>query len=309
MKILVTGSSGFIAGHLIQALLERGNEVTAIDKRVPSDWIVHQFLKYEDQLDICQGYLTEIVCKEGMRNIQVVYHLASETNLEKSMGNPVQALEDDLTSTVQLLEACKEVSPDARFIFTSSAAVYGHTSKHKVSEEEAETAEMISTYGINKRACEFYIDLYKRIHKLSIGCVRFFNVYGPGQLNLQAVIPSFILSALKDKELLIKGDGSHTRDFVHVSDVVEALLLMGKSNCQGILNVGTGESHSIKDLVVYLEIELKKKLQVENISMTEWDIKHSCADVSSIEELIGWKAKKKLDEGLKDTIEYYKQMI
>jgi len=255
MKILVTGSSGFIAGHLIQALLERGNEVVAIDKRAPSDWIVHQFLKYEDQLDVVQKDLIDKnTCYEWIRDIQVVYHLASETNLEKSMSNPVQALEDDLISTVQLLEACREVSPDARFIFTSSAAVYGHTSKHKVSEEEAETAEMISTYGINKRACEFYIDLYKRIHKLSTGCIRFFNVYGPGQLNLQAVIPAFILNALRDEPLKIKGDGSHTRDFVHVSDVIEALLLMGKSNCRGILNVGTGESHSIKDLVVYLEI-------------------------------------------------------
>ncbi len=309
MKNAVTGSSGFIAGHLIRALLERGDDVYAVDKRKPSIHIEKLFSKYQKQLTVilCKG-LSPMACKQLVNNVQVVYHLAAETNLKESVNRPWNSIRDDLLSTVNMLNACKELSPLSRFVFTSSAAVYGQNSKDKVSEEDAEGAEVISPYGANKKASEMYACLYSKVHGLSTVCLRLFNVYGPGQLNLQAAIPSFTLNMLRGEHLKVRGDGFQTRDFIHVSDVVKALLLVGSNNRTGVYNVGTGTAYSLMDLIMYLAAHTENKFYVDNLPKLEWDIQHSCANISRIESEMGWEPEMGLEDGVVDTVEYYKQI-
>ena len=311
MKNIVTGGFGFIAGHLIQALLERGDDVIAIDKKnVTPNHIEKLYEKYSKQLIFVWKDLNrKEIGKDWIKGADVVYHLAAETNLKKSVDNPNRALRDDLLSTVNMLEACREYSPLCRFVFTSSAAVYGSVKLDKISEGEVGTSEIISPYGLNKRASELYIELYRTLYGLSTVCVRLFNVYGPGQLNLQVAIPSFILSMLRGEHIKIRGDGFQTRDFVYVSDVVKALLLMGGNNHTGIYNVGTGTAYSLMDLIMYLVSHMKKKFYVDNLPELEWDIRHNCSDISLIEKMVGWEPEVILEEGVIDTIEYYKQMI
>jgi len=288
-KCLVTGSSGFIAGHLIQALREQGDVVTGADKKTG--------------MDLTDGEL----CCELVDGMDVVYHLASETNLSTSFEFPERALGDDLLTTVNLLEASRDSRSDIRFIFTSSAAIYGHSLSQKISEEEVLGDNIVCPYGVNKRAAEIYTGLYRRVHGLSTVCLRLFNVYGPGQMNLQAAIPSFTLSILRGNRIQINGDGMQSRDFVHVKDVVKALMLMGKSRHTGVYNVGTGVSHTLLNLLLMLVNVSGKKLFVDHVPQLQYDIRHSCANISRILRL-GWEPELSLKEGLKDTIEFYKQV-
>lgn len=243
----------------------------------------------------------EVQCSVLVAGMDVVYHLAAETDMAKSTMDPAGAMWDDLQSTVNILRACAERERPPRVVIASSAAVYGDTFHQPLKEEDAEGARPRSPYAIHKRACEMYAEVYSVLNNLSVACLRYFNVYGPGQVNTKALIPAFILAAIRDGTVHVNGTGEHTRDFVYVSDVVDATIMMGSVREIGVWNVGTGHSRSIMDVARVLRKTMRINIKITRDPARKYDILHSRANIDKIGQL-GWTPKVSFEEGLEKTV-------
>jgi UDP-glucose 4-epimerase len=303
MKCIVTGCSGFIGRHLSQALVDQGHFVIGIDKKP---------FPRSTGLDFIQADISyEGVCDSFVKGADVVFHLASQVDVEKSVQYPVLDMKDTLQTTVNVLNACiKAGSTFPRFVLASSASVYGGCDKASIREEDSIGAVLQSPYAIHKSSSEDYAQMYSLLYPgFSTVCLRYFNVYGPGQENLRAVIPAFITGALSEEKVVVRGDGLQTRDFIYVEDVVAANILLGcEKKCSGVYNIGTGGSSTLLDILTELERALGWNIHIEYAPKSEWDIQESCACIEKIEKE-GWNPKTDLKEGLAMTVDYYERFI
>lgn len=308
MWSVVTGASGFIGQHLVWGLASRGIPVRAVDQKPFPN--TQAFMEScGDRVEFLQGDLVDRqVCQAAVDGARVVYHLAAETDLRKSFAAPALALSDDLITTVRLLEACREESTRPHFVLASSAAVYGNVMVRVADEIDAYRMTPLSPYGAHKKACESYVDMYRLVHDMSTCTLRFFNVYGPGQLNLQAVVPSFTRALLRDKVVHINGDGLQSRDFVYVGDVVRALLHFGHQRLNGVFNIGSGDSYTLLELLVILEGMTGKRAETTFTQTSKWDIRNSRANIGRSRDA-GWSPEVSLEEGLEAAVEYYAEKV
>jgi len=308
MRNVVTGSSGFIGGHLVRALLDLGESVIAVDKRYSDELEEWGALHPGDLEIICDDLSDKGSWKGIVDGADRIFHLAAETDLGKSVRSPAASLSDDLLTTVNLLDACVKAGTSPRIVIASSAAIYGDLVSNPVSEDDSKEAIGLSPYAIHKRSCEMYADMYRVVHGLSVVCLRYFNVYGPGQENLQAVVPAFTLGILRGNAAVIRGDGLQSRDFIHVRDVVDATISMGDTKYVGQFNVGCGRSYTLLELILILEELSGERFEVNYQPASNWDIKHSCADISHLRRT-GWVPKLGLKAGMVDTLAYYQGLI
>ncbi len=197
---------------------------------------------------------------------------------------------------MKLLERARDES--ARFVFASSAAVYGHPDTVPIPEDAP--TEPTSPYGLSKLAAEQYVRLYADLYDLSAVVLRYFNVYGPGQLDgdYSAVISVFVDQAATGDPITVEGDGSQTRDFVHIDDVVQANLLAAASEDAGVFNVGTGESVSILELAEIVRDVIGSDSQIVHTESRSGDIDRSRANVSKLESDLGFEPSVPLENGL-----------
>ena len=232
----------------------------------------------------------------------VGFHEATVVSVAESVEAPARTNDVNLTGTLTVLEAARR--HDARVVFASSAAVYGHPESVPV----AETAptEPTSPYGLQKLAADRYVRLYADLYDLDTVALRYFNVYGPGQSggDYAGVITAFLRRVREGKPPVVHGDGSQTRDFVHVSDVVRANLLAATTDAVGeAYNVGTGRSVTIRELAERVVGLVDADLGVETGPAREGDIDESEADVSKASERLGYEPRVGLDEGLAGLLE------
>jgi len=278
MKILVTGGSGFIGSHLVNNLVERGAEVIVLDNLTSGDK-----KNVDKDVTFIEGNIRdEDDVKKAIRDCDVVFHLAALTNVRGT--NEREIYKTNFLGSRNVFNIAKENG--CKIIFTSSAAVYGNSSPSKEEDE----CKPISEYGMSKlRAEKLLSDAF---------VVRLFNVYGPGG---HGVVNIFCEKILQKATMPVYG-GHQTRDFVHVADVVDALLL-GIDN-KGIYNVASGSDTTIMGLITMIKnisgAELKLKHEPEN----KLDIKHSVADIKKIKKL-GWEPKIDLFDGIKDILQSF----
>lgn len=285
---VVTGGAGFIGGHLVDALLQSGYTVSVIDsliagkrERVPQEVPLH---------------VVDIRDAEALPPLidgaDVVFHLAALPRVEYSIQHPIETHEVNVTGTVNVLAA---VGKGTRVVLASSAAVYGNADVSVLSEDLP--ASPVSPYGLHKYVSERYLALASELYGTETVSLRFFNVYGP-RLDPEGpyalVVGKFLKLRKEGKPLTIIGDGNQTRDFIHTSDIISALVKAGESSMVGkgeVINIGTGHGTSVNELAdafggehEYLPPRIEPRA--------------SCADVTRAKELLGFTASVSLADGI-----------
>lgn len=310
MKCLVTGGAGFIGSHLIQHLLERGHEVVCLDNFDPLYDIAIKraniaFFQNKN-FELVEGDIRnrELLQKLAV-DIDYIFHEAALVSVVDSMKNPIKTIEINTIGTLNILTAALAGNVK-KIIIASSAAVYGDSPALPKKENMVPAPK--SPYAISKLDCEYAAKIFYEEYGLKTTSLRYFNVFGPRQdptSPYAAAIPIFIGKAIRNESIPIYGDGSQTRDFIFIKDVVRANELAMSEGDGRIFNVASGNATSIDALA---RLIIKQTNSNSNIVYREpraGDIKHSVADITKIKK-IGFKPIFNLKDGIKDTIEWFK---
>jgi len=309
-KVLVTGGAGFIGSHIVDSLLAKDFEVTVLDNLSSGKMKnIEQHLNRENLHFIKGDIRDDDAVKQATKDIDAVFHEAALVGVTRSVDNPLLTNEVNVTGTLNLLKASLEVGVK-RFIYASSASVYGET--EALPKKETLPTRPISPYATSKLAAENYCKALYKVHGLETVSLRYFNVYGPRQTHglYSGVIAIFINRLLNDEPPIIHGDGTQTRDFTDVQDAVQASLL--SLRCKNAVgeefNVATGKQTTINQLAqTLLNLTGKTCLQPIYADPRQGDIKYSYADISKAKRILGYEPKITLKEGLKTIVEWYKK--
>ena len=304
MRAIVTGGAGFIGSHLVDALLDRGDEVAAIDdlssgKEANVDPAIRRgaALHVEDIRDA-----------DAVRRIfeafrpDAVFHLAAQVDVRVSLRDPAYDARTNVEGTVNLLEAAR-VAEAKRFVFASTGgAIYGDTDV--VPTPEDEPRRPMAAYGLSKLCAEEYLGLYQRLYGLSTLACRFGNVYGPRQdpHGEAGVIAIFSGRLRKGERPTVFGTGRQTRDYIYVADVVSGLLAAADSDVHGAVNLGTEEETTVLELVEVMagfepDVDFAPDLRDARLG----ELERSCLAVGRARQELGWQARTRIAEGLKLT--------
>ena len=309
MKTVVTGGAGFIGSHLADALAARGDEVLVLDDFSSG--------KRENLAAALETGVTatelDVVDAQALRDAiekfrpDSVFHLAAQIDVRRSMADPGFDARLNVVGTVNALEAAARADA-SRFLFTSTGgAIYGEGAERTDELPFAETArcEPFSIYGQSKFAAEGYMDLYGRTRGLPTGTVRLGNVYGPRQdpATEAGVVAIFFQLARDGGRPTVFGTGEQTRDYVHVADVVSALLALEASEDRGPLNVGTGVETNVLELAERVGSAFgRDDFEPEFAPAREGEVERTCLDTTATAERIGWRAERTIESGLQETL-------
>ncbi len=305
-KALVTGGSGFVGRHMIDALVKRGVRPRVIDNFSCSSKA--SFKPYLSKVELVDGDIRDPkAVKRAVAGVDVVYHFAAIRSVVKSVEDPMLSHEVNATGALLLLHHAAQARVK-HFIFTSTSAVYGAAISHK-QHEDGEKRPM-SPYGIAKLAAEYYAKYATEALGLPTTSCRIFNVYGPRQnpeSKYSLVVPGVMSKIVKNERPLIDGKGDQARDFVYIGDVVDAFLKMtGDRRAFGkIYNLGSGKATSINTLVRTLLKLSGSTLVPVHGPRRPGDPDLTCADISRIKRELGWAPKVTLENGLKEAVSWY----
>jgi nucleoside-diphosphate-sugar epimerase len=307
-RILVTGGAGFIGSHIVDKLLSDGFEVTAIDNL--STGRLENLADHQGKKDFhfIKGDIRSLdLVKSKLQDVDAVFHEAALVGATCSIENPVVTNEVNVTGTLNLLKACVD-SNVKRFIYASSAAVYGKT--ETLPHHEDLTPQPISPYGVSKLSAENYVKVYYEVYGLQTVCLRYFNVYGPRQTHgpYSGVITIFINRLLGNQPPIIYGDGKQTRDFINIQDVVNTnmLGLTRKSAVGEVFNIATGVTTTVNRVASILQkIIGKTRLKPLYTDPRMGDIRHSYADISKARKVLGYNPKVSLENGLAKLVKWH----
>jgi len=299
MKIFVTGGAGFIGSNLVASLLKENNKVMICDNLKNSSKEKISHLLKNGALFVKGDVTVYKSLSKAIAGFDCVVHLAGETNVQESIQFPERTNQVNVTGTVNLLRACVE-QKISNVISASSAAVYGNTKDLPLSENSQTLPT--SPYGASKLATENYMQAFSHSYDLNCISLRFFNVYGKGQSNAYAgVITKFMERITENKPLEIFGDGSTTRDFVYVEDVIQSIQnaiekIDGKKG--NFYNIGSGKYTTIEDLAKLMMSISGKSLSIEYKKPRKGDIQHSQTSIWLAQRELGYNPKITLKEGL-----------
>jgi UDP-glucose 4-epimerase len=293
VRALVTGGAGFIGSHLVDVLLEHGESVTVVDHLRRDKGNLEQ--ARANGVEIHRADVTDVEAMvEAFTHTRpdVVYHLAAQIDVRRSVQDPSTDAHVNIGGTAAVLEAANRTGT-RRVILASTAGVYGDP--EQLPTTEASPVAPLSPYGASKAAAETYMQLFERLHGLSTLALRMANVYGPRQdPHGEAGVVAIFSGVARERRVAdIFGDGSQTRDYVHVSDVVAAFAAAGRSRVTGVLNVSTGNETSVAELARRFGIETNQR------PGRPGEVTRSCLDPSAAHRELGWHARVVLADGLK----------
>jgi UDP-glucose 4-epimerase len=304
MRALVTGGAGFIGSNMVDALLERGDEVTVVDAlstgRRPN---LEQALANGAELvelDIRDSQAVYDTIERAQP--EAVFHMAAQIDVRKSMADPAFDAGINVGGTINVLEGARRAGV-RRFVNTSTGgAIYGEGQELPATEDHPQAPE--APYGQSKWAAEGYCELFRRIHDLSTVSLRLGNVYGPRQdpLGEAGVVAIFCGRLLEGERPTVYGDGLQTRDYIYVGDVVSANLAATGSDAVGAYNIGTGVESTVLQLVQSLAPHAQASFEPEHAPERKGEIRRIYLDFARAREALGWEPQVSLDDGLERTL-------
>src|SRR5215218_4546356 len=305
MKALVTGGAGFIGSNLVDALVARGDAVTALDnlstgKRENLADAVHNGATLAE-IDIREA---EAVSDVVVRlKPDVIFHLAAQIDVRKSVADPAADARINVEGTVNVLGAAQAHGVPRVVNTSTGGAIYGEAQQLPAPEDHPSAPE--APYGLSKWCAEQYCELFTRLHGLSTVSLRYGNVYGPRQdpLGEAGVVAIFCGKVLEGGRATIFGDGKQTRDYVYVDDVVDANLRAAEADTTGPINIGLGKERSVLDIVAVLNEHAPDGFQPDHAPERPGEVQHIALDPSRAREELGWQAKIELEEGLRLTLD------
>jgi len=307
-RFLVTGGAGFIGSHIVEALVKQGQAVRVLDNF--SSGKISNLKGLEKKIDLIKGDICfPANCIKATKRIDFVLHQAALRSVPKSMVEPHAYNRVNIDGTLNLLEACRQ-NKVKRFVFASSSSVYGD--RKDFPEKESFIPGPISPYALSKLTGEYYCKIFSRYYGLPTVALRYFNVFGPRQAlddDYAVVIPKFIDCLLKNQSPPIFGNGRQSRDFTFVRNVVLAnLLAAGTPKVKaGVFNIAGGKDTSILDLVKILNRILDKDIRPRFLPQRPGDVFKTLADIGQAAKFLNFKPEFNFIEGLKITIDYWKE--
>lgn len=308
MKVLVTGGAGFIGSHVVDILLEAGHSVSVVDNlwehgggRLENVNPKANFYK----IDICESALSEVFQKEQP---DAICHLAAQHSVKISTDDPVHDANVNILGLINILQNATKFGVK-KIIFSSSGATYGTVEKMPVDENTRQFPE--SPYGITKMASESYLRFWKNMYGLDFTILRYGNVYGPRQdpLGEAGVIAIFTRQILLKEPVRIDWDGEQQKDYVYVRDVARANLLSLTDGGGSTYCIAHGNGTSVNDLYKSLISEIGYEVEIRRAPKRPGDIYLTYFDCSKAQRELGWKAKVDLEEGMRMTVNYFKEKL
>jgi UDP-glucose 4-epimerase len=315
MKIFVTGGLGFIGGHLAERFLRDGYDVTVLDSMHP----YYDLQIKEHTLDIHRSIADAEGCDyefvEGdVRNSSlvddlvstndIVFHQAARAGVRDSVAEPRVYDEVNVDGTLNILDAARETDIE-RIVVASSSSVYGGRGEYVPSEETDPTLP-VSPYGASKLAAERYAAAYHEVYDVSTVSLRYFTVYGP-RMRPNMAISNFVSRCMNGEPPVVYGDGTQTRDFTYIEDIVDAnLTLLQSDDANGeVLNIGSSDNIEIQTLATVVRDQLAPELELEYAERYDADAEHTHADVSKARELIDYNPEYTIREGVRKFVHWY----
>ena len=307
VRNLVTGGAGFLGSHLVEKLIEAGEEVICLDNYFSGrkDNIIK--LISNPKFELIRHDVTNPIYLE----VDKIWHLACPASPKSYQSNPIKTAKSSFLGTYNMLGLARRVN--AKILMASTSEVYGDPKVHPQPETYNGSVNPIgirSCYDEGKRIAETLCIDYKRMHNCDIRIARIFNTYGPRMLPDDGrVISNFIVQALKNKPITIYGNGSQTRSFCYVDDMVEGFLSLMNSNYKNPVNLGNPKEFSILELANLISNKINKKLEFEYKPFPQDDPLQRKPLIELAQKELKWEPKIDLDEGLDRTINYFKKII
>jgi len=311
--ILVTGAAGFIGSHVSEALVARGDTVIGLDNFDPyydptlkRDNLAE--LELSDGFELIEGDIRDeevvgrIFADAGVR---AVIHLAAKAGVRPSIQDPLAYAKANVEGTVVLLEAAREAQVE-RFIFGSSSSVYGAANEVPFSEDQR-VDRPVSPYAASKVAAEAFCHTYHHLYAIPMVCLRFFTVYGPRQ-RPDLAINKFVRLLLVGEPIPQFGDGSSSRDYTYIEDIVRGVLAAYDSDLQyEIINLGSSSPIRLDEMIAAVAEAVRVEPEIEQLPEQPGDVPRTYANVDKAKELLGWEPEWTLAQGLREFVAWYKE--
>ena len=315
-KVLVTGGAGFIGSNLCEELLMRGNSVVCLDNFSTGKRKNIVFFLEDENFELIEGDIRNIEdCRKAVENVDYVLHQAALGSVPRSINDPITSNDVNVSGFLNMLVASKEAEIK-RFVYAASSSTYGDS--ESMPKKEEVIGRPLSPYAVTKYVNELYADVFSKTYGLETIGLRYFNVFGRRQDSngaYAAVIPKFVSQLMSGESPVINGDGSYSRDFTYIGNVIQANLLSlitkNKDAVNTVYNVAFGERNTLEDLIKFLKKNLSEydstisDIEVLNGPKREGDIPHSHASIKKAKNNLSYNPQFSLEKGLKEAVKWY----
>jgi UDP-glucose 4-epimerase len=310
MRVLVSGGAGFIGSHLVDAILDRGDEVLVVDdlssgRRENLEQALGRGARFVEASVADAGALGEVFSEHGP---ELVFHLAAQIDVRHSVADPVFDLSVNVGGTINLLEAARKAGASRFVLASTGGAIYGEGAGRELPLNEDAECLPDAPYGQSKLAAEGYLALYGRLHGVAATALRLGNVYGPrqdphGEAGVVAIFSGALLDGQPPR---VFGDGRQVRDYVYVDDVVAAFLAAAEGPAGGPFNVGTGIGTDVLELGGAIAALCDRPFEPQMAPERPGEVQAIYLDSSRARSELGWEAAASLPEGLRRTVEWFR---
>ncbi len=307
-NVLVTGGAGFVGGHLVEELINQKANVVVVDilfnkksylkrnKDKKCVLIKQDICDYKKLLNLIKKY-----------KIELIFHLAAQALVEDAYKDPKYTLENNIVSTINILEAVRTNSRIKGVIVASSDKSYGKLKKQKYIETDPLSGD--HPYDTSKSVTDLLSSTYYKTYKIPVVITRFGNIYGEGDLNFSRIIPGIMNSIIKNSELKIRSNGKYVRDYLYVKDVVAGYLLLAQ-NIEKVkgeaFNFGSDDTLTVIDVIKQVEKVLGKKIKFKILNNAKNEIPYQSLDYTKIKKLLGWKPKENVKSTAEKILKWYR---